>query len=94
MPDPLVVLLIGIRKAHGLSQKAVEVGMHLPEGTIRHIEIGRRKLPDFQNGLIVWIRNFQACVHASELERKQILDLLSKEILKQFGDLLDDLSRT
>lgn len=91
MPDPLVVLLVGIRKAHGLSQKALEEGMKLPEGTIRHIEIGRRRLPDFRQGLIAWIRNFQVCVNASERERKQILDLLSKEILKQFGGLLDDL---
>jgi len=93
MPDPLVDLLKSIRTAHGISQEAIEECMQVPEGTYRHIERGRRNLPDYRSGLTTWIRQFENCVQASTKERAQILELLSHEIVKQFSDLLDDLKR-
>ncbi len=93
MPDPLVDLLKSIRKAHGISQEAIEDCMELPDGTYRHFERGRRKLPDYRSGLTAWIKKFEDCVTASSKERRQILELLSHEIVDQFSDLLDDLQR-
>jgi transcriptional regulator with XRE-family HTH domain len=90
MPDPLVSLLKAIRRAHGISQRTLETRMGLPEATYRHIESGRRNLPDYRNGLVEWIKIFVNCVHATEDERRQIIELMSHEIVQQFSRLLDD----
>lgn len=94
MSDPLVRLLKQVRRDHRQSQGNVEECMELPEGTYRHIERGRRSLPDFRNGLVSWIQRFENCVDASTEERRQILDVLSRAILKQFEALLWDIEGT
>lgn len=91
MSDPLVRLLKRVREAHNLSQTRVEVCMGLPPGSYRHIERGRRKLPDFKHDLVIWVRNFENCVGASKEERQQILSEMSRSILEQFAALLSDL---
>jgi transcriptional regulator with XRE-family HTH domain len=93
MLDPLVGLLKEIRLAHNVSQKKLEACMHVPEGTYRHIESGRRKLPDYRDDLARWILMFENCVDASPDERRRILDEMSHKIIEQFSHLLDHLQR-
>jgi transcriptional regulator with XRE-family HTH domain len=93
MHDPLVVLLKKVRTAHHFSQAAVAGCMGIATDAYRHIERGRRPLPDFRNHLVTWVRNFEDCVQASVEERKQILTLLADQILKDFSILLDDLNQ-
>ena len=91
MGDPLVRLLRRVRKKHKKSQASVEECMDLPVGTYRHIERGRRSLPDFRQNLVDWVRKFEECVEATREERREILDELSRSILDQFQRLLQDL---
>jgi DNA-binding XRE family transcriptional regulator len=91
--DPLVHLLKRVRKAHKLSQANVEKCMELAQGAYRHIERGRRKLPDFQHDLVAWVRTFENCVGASREERQQILKEMSHHILEQLEVLLRDLEQ-
>ncbi len=93
MSDPLVRLLKRVREAHRVSQASVEECMGLAQGTYRHIEIGRRPLPDYRHDLPNWIYEFENCVGATPEERREILDLMSRQILKQFDVLLRDLER-
>jgi len=87
----LVHLLRRVREAHGLSQADVEVCMGLAPDTYRHIERGRRLLPDLWHGLVEWVRQFEACVGATTDERKAILEALSRAIIDRLAELLDDL---
>lgn len=89
----LVAVLQAIRQAHGVSQLKVEVAMGLPINTLRHIEKGRRQLPDLQNGLSRWVKEFLACVGATPQERKLVLDVLSRQILLEFSELLDEVDQ-
>ena len=91
MSDPLVRHLKRVREAHHMSQSQVEECMKLAHGSYRHIERGRRPLPDFRQGLVTWMREFQSCVEASDAEREQILLELSRSILEQLAGLMDDL---
>lgn len=93
MNDPLVVLLKRVRERHGLSQAYVEEKMNLPHGTYRHIEHGRRQLPDIRGGLAQWIEDFENAVGASKAERVEILNELARVILDQFRHLLRDLDK-
>lgn len=93
MLDPLVTLLKEIRQSHKVSQRSLEACMDLPEDTYRHIETGRRRLPDFRNNLVGWVQNFANCVHANADERRRILDLVSREVIEQFSRVLDDPKR-
>lgn len=90
MNDPLIDLLKRVRKAHGMSQSYVELRMGLPHGTYRHIERGRRPLPDIRHGLVDWIRSFEIAVGATPEERKEILVELSRVILNELSGLLED----
>ena len=64
--------------------------MGLPINTLRHIEKGRRPLPGLQSGLSGWVRRFLGCVGADPQERRQVLDVMSRQILAEFSELLDD----
>jgi hypothetical protein len=93
MSDSLVSLLEQTRKAHRKSQAQVEVCMELPQDTYRHIEHGRRPLPDIRNGLTDWMLKFEECIQASTEEREKILQELSRVTLEQFERLLKDIER-
>ena len=87
---PLVSLLRAIRKQHKMSQLRVEVCMELPINTLRHIERGRRPLPRRAHGLSLWIKRYLDCVKADTDERKQVVELMSRQILVEFSELLED----
>jgi transcriptional regulator with XRE-family HTH domain len=91
MSDPLVRLLKRVRKAHKATQAYVEECMNLPQDTYRHIERGRRALPDLRHDLVDWVQRFENCVDASKEERQEILEELSRFILEQFQRLLRDI---
>ncbi len=91
MRDPLVPMLKLIREHHGLSQAQVAECMGISPTSYRHIESGRRPLPDYRNGLIRWIMTFEQCVRATQQERADILTVMSQQILSEFQLLLDDL---
>jgi transcriptional regulator with XRE-family HTH domain len=91
MSDPLVRLLKRVREAHKVSQAYVDECMDLPENTYRHIERGRRPLPDFRHDLADWVQRFENCVGASKEERRAILQELSRSIVEQFERLLRDI---
>jgi transcriptional regulator with XRE-family HTH domain len=91
--EPLVVLLKRVRTAHKFSQAAAAGCMGITTDAYRHIERGRRPLPDFRHHLAAWVRRFEECVHASAEERRQILTLLADQILKELSILLEDLNQ-
>lgn len=93
MREPLVVLLKNIRTAHKCSQAAVADCMGIATDAYRHIERGRRPLPDFRHHLVAWVRDFEECVQASIEERKQLLTLLTDQVLRDFSILIDDLNQ-
>jgi transcriptional regulator with XRE-family HTH domain len=91
--EPLIGLLKRVRLAHHLSQESLEECMGLPHGTYRHLERGRRDLPDMRHGLVAWVQMFEACVEATTEERVTILHVLSRSILGQFAALLQDIEQ-
>jgi transcriptional regulator with XRE-family HTH domain len=91
--DPLLDLMQVIREQHNLTQGDVAKCMGISNGTYRHIEKGRRPLPDIRRGLVSWIRRFEECVQATRDERETILELLSRVVLQEFSTLLDDAQR-
>ena len=93
MLDPLVALLKEIRRSHKVSQRNLEACMELPEDTYRHIETGRRRLPDYRNNLVEWVQKFANCINANADERQRILDLMSTEVIEQFSRVLDNTKR-
>ena len=93
MADPLVPLLRKVRVAHGKSQAQVEECMGLPPDTYRHIEKGRRPLPDYRHDLVDWILKFLDCTDATREEREEIVKVLSDEILRKFERFLRDRER-
>lgn len=91
MRDPLVALLKKVRERHGVTQAKLDEYMGLPPGTYRHIERERRPLPDYRGDLVDWIRQFEDCVQATREERKEILQVMSQQVLAEFDKLLRDL---
>ncbi len=94
MRDPLLGIMQAIREAHGVTQGQIEERMGLARGTYRHIEKGRRPLPDARSGLVKWIQGFCNCVGATPEEREYLIRELSRTILQEFSILLDDLQRS
>ena len=90
MQDPFVNLLRTIREQHDVSQRRLAKCMRILAATYRHIERGRRPLPDFRHGLVAWIKRWEDCVGCTREERQEILDQLSRQILTEFSVLLDD----
>jgi len=90
MRDPLVVQFKKIREAHKKTQSEIESCMKIPLDSYRHIERGRRPLPDFRTGLKQWVKDFVRCVEATDDERKQIHYLLSEQIVLQYSFLIED----
>ncbi len=91
MRDPLLGIMQVIREAHNVTQGQVEDCMILARGTYRHIEKGRRPLPDARSGLAKWIQGFCNCVGATPEEREHVMKELSRNILQEFSILLEDL---
>jgi transcriptional regulator with XRE-family HTH domain len=78
-----------IREAHGMSQIQVAVCMGIAEDTYRHIEKGRRPLPDIRQGEFArWMGSFLNCVLATDDERKHVTELTSRMILEELSRLL------
>jgi transcriptional regulator with XRE-family HTH domain len=92
--EPLTNVLADIRQSHHLSQKEVEILMEVPEGTIRHIEAGRRSPPDFSHGRVAWARKFMRCVQATKEEEIRVHDVLTREILQQFSKWVAEIQDT
>src|SRR5262249_31577672 len=55
--DRLVRLMREIREAHGISQQEIANRMEMARDHYRHIEAGRRPVPDLQRGLTLWIQS-------------------------------------
>ncbi len=91
MSDPLLRLLRKVRENHRISQDKIARCLSVTKDTYRHMEKGRRPLPDFRDGLTTWIKRFEDCVGASEQERIQIFRLLERYIVQEFSILVDDL---
>lgn len=90
-PHPLTALLQAIREKHKMSQLKVELCMELPVNTLRHLEKGRRSLPHLEHGLAAWVKRFLDCVKADPDERKQVLEVMSRQVLTDLSELLDDM---
>jgi transcriptional regulator with XRE-family HTH domain len=89
MGDPLPALIKTIRKAHSMSQLQVAECMGIAEDTYRHIEKGRRPLPDIRQGEFArWMRSFLDCVGATDEERAHLLELAARVILQDLSRLL------
>jgi hypothetical protein len=91
--EPLMGILKRIRVAHGMSQSALEECMDLPHDTYRHVENGRRALPDMKHGLGAWVQAFEACVGPTTEEHETIVHVLSRSILDQLAVLLQDIEQ-
>ncbi len=78
-----------IREARGMSQLEVAVCMGIAEDTYRHIEKGRRPLPDIRQGEFArWMAAFLHCVRATDDEREHVSELASRMILEELSRLL------
>jgi DNA-binding XRE family transcriptional regulator len=89
MGDPLPALMKTLREAHGMSQLDVAMCMGIAEDTYRHIEKGRRPLPDIRQGEFArWMAAFLDCVRATDEERKHVTELTSRMILEELSRLL------
>lgn len=88
---PLVVLLREIRERHPeTSLTEIEACMGIPFDTLRHIEKGRRPLPGLQDGLGRWILHLLDCVRATSEERAMVEAMLSRIIVMEWSEDLDD----
>jgi transcriptional regulator with XRE-family HTH domain len=91
MGDPLLALMKRIREAHGMSQVQVAACMSIAEDTYRHIEKGRRLLPNIRQGALGrWMRSFLNCVNATLDERRRLRELAARLILEELSYLLED----
>ena len=89
MDDPLPALMKTIREAHHMSQLQVAVCMGIAEDTYRHIEKGRRPLPDIRHGEFTrWMASFLDCVNATDEERAHVSELVSRVIVEELSRLL------
>ncbi|HEV7128771.1 MAG TPA: hypothetical protein VGN32_15175 [Ktedonobacterales bacterium] len=75
---------------HDTSQLVVETCMRIPVNTLRHIEKNRRALPKLEQGLAGWVKRFLDCVHATPQERATTIELMSRQVLRELSELLDD----
>lgn len=87
---PLVAHLQGLRERHKMSQRKVERCMEITDDTLRHVEKGRRPLPRLEQGLAAWVNRFLQCIDATPEERKEVIELMSRQILLELSELLDD----
>jgi Helix-turn-helix domain len=91
-PSPdLADYLKALRERHKVSIGILERRMDLPKDTYRHIERHRRPLPDFQHGLIEFVRLFLRSVGATPEEEREVLELASRDLVRQFSEWMDDL---
>lgn len=89
MDDPLLALMKTIRESHRMSQIQVAACMSIAEDTYRHIEKGRRPLPDIRTGEFArWMASFLDCVSATDEERTHLSELASRVILEELSRLL------
>jgi transcriptional regulator with XRE-family HTH domain len=90
MSDPLLALMKAIREAHGMSQLQVAMAMGIAEDTYRHIEKGRRPLPDIRQGEFTrWMRMFLDAVRATDEERAHLTELAARVVLEEVSRILD-----
>jgi transcriptional regulator with XRE-family HTH domain len=88
MRDPIIQVIREVREANHKSQQDIADCMGVAKDHFRHIEAGRRPLPDLQHGLTLWVRSFEECAQASAEERQRIYDILWRQVVEQFSDLL------
>src|SRR5215468_4193447 len=90
MGDPLLALMKTIREAHGMSQVQVAIAMGIAEDTYRHIEKGRRPLPDIRQGEFTrWMRLFLDAVRVTDVERAHLTELAARVVLEEVSRILD-----
>ena len=90
MDDPILKLMKAIRETHGMSQLQVAAAMGVAEDTYRHIEKGRRPLPDIRQGEFTrWMRLFLDAVGASDEERTHLTELAARVVLEEVSHILD-----
>lgn len=92
MSDPLLALMKKLRRKYGRSQAQLAACMGIAEDTYRHIEKGRRPLPDIRHGFVDWIKTFLHCVGASKAEERELIELATRLTLEEFSHLLDEQS--
>lgn len=64
--------------------------MEITDDTLRHIEKGRRPLPRLEQGLAQWVHRFLLCVQATPEERRDVVELMSRQVLNELSYILDD----
>ena len=89
MDDPILALMQTIRREHGRTQIQIATCMAIDEDTYRHIEKGRRPLPDIRRGFSRWIRAFLDCAGATPNERVDMTELASRVFLEELSHILD-----
>lgn len=80
MTDELVEYLKKVREAHGISQETLAKRMGILGDTLRHIEKGRRPLPDYRNGFVEFVRLYLAGCGATPSEQSRAVELARKPI--------------
>jgi transcriptional regulator with XRE-family HTH domain len=95
MDDPIPRLMKVIREAHGMSQVQVAIAMGIAEDTYRHIEKGRRPLPDIRQGEFTrWMRLFLDAVRATDEERTHLTELAARVVVEEVSHILDKRRRS
>jgi DNA-binding XRE family transcriptional regulator len=89
MDDPILELMKTIREDHERTQIQIAACMDIAEDTYRHIEKGRRPLPDIRRGFSRWIREFLECAGATPEERVRMRELAARLFVEELSHIMD-----
>lgn len=97
--DRLLRVLRQVREKCHVSQEQIDAHMQKSIGTYRHIEAGRRSLPnpleesDEESALAIWLNDFIKCVKPSEEDKELIWSTARRVTLERFAAALRKLER-
>ncbi len=91
LAEDLVRKLVKLRNKYGRSQEYVAFKMGIFPDTLRHIEKGRRPMPDFAHGRVEWIHAYLVAVGASEEEQEEVIKNIADLLAGEFTEWLREL---